>query len=144
MIPPRNGVLITPVLEQFYLEVVAAKQIVPAKQLQLIQKAEPFCLLASAQERWLFVFYLFVSFFVIFASEDYFRIYVIHKSVCRVLLMGVAQICDKLYGHLTLSHILRHTTVLNLYTNNSWHLLLSQYTCWLFPFWMGKDLFFSH
>lgn len=48
-----------------------------------------------------------LAFFVIFASEDYFRIYVIHKSVCRVLLMGVAQICDKLYGHLTLSHILR-------------------------------------
>lgn len=54
MIPPRNGVLITPVLEQFYLEVVPAKQIVPAKQLQLIN----FCLLASAQERWLFLLFI--------------------------------------------------------------------------------------
>lgn len=86
MIPPET--VSCPILEQFYLEVVATKQIIPAKQLQLIQKAEPFCLLASAQERWLFVFYLFVSFFVIFASEDYFRIYVLHNQ-CAVCFLWV-------------------------------------------------------
>lgn len=92
MIPPRNSVLITPVLEQFYLEVVAAKQIVPAKQSQLVQKAEPFCLLASAQEKWLFVFYLFVSFFVSLSPNLHLRItseFMVFISQCVVCFLWV-------------------------------------------------------
>lgn len=81
MIPPRNGVLITPLIEQLYLQ---------RKAVFMLHRKDG-CLSFIYLLAFLSVWVQIVNLRVISMHRSEF---VIYKSASRVLVVGVAPICD--------------------------------------------------